>query len=71
MVHTPTGKPFSIDTKSLSNCDVRASWFDPVVGNYTTLDCTQCDAGLTTVREFAPPEALQAHLDWVLVLEVK
>lgn len=71
IVYSPTGQPFSIDTKSLSTCDVGASWFDPLVGNYTTLEYTQCDASSTTVREFTPPEALKAHVDWVLVLEVK
>lgn len=71
MVYTPTGQPFSIDTKSLNKCDVESSWFDPVVGTYRTVDYTHCNASSTTVRQFTPPEAPQAQVDWVLVLEAK
>ena len=63
MVYTPTGAPFSVETKSLKGCDITASWFDPLSGVYTKFDYAQCTDG--TVKKFAPPSAQ----DWTLVLE--
>lgn len=65
MVYTPTGLPFSI---SLIECDFGASWFDPLTGNYTTVEYLQCDNSSTTTRQFTPPKA---HVDWTLVLEAQ
>ncbi|EPS35558.1 hypothetical protein H072_11077 [Dactylellina haptotyla CBS 200.50] len=66
MVYTPTGKAFTIETKSLVGCDIKASWYDPLSGVYTAFAYTQC--GSTTVRKFTPPSAA-THSDWVLVLQ--
>lgn len=70
IVYTPTGKTFSIETKSLNICDVGASWFDPVLGTYAPLEYSQCNTSSSTVRKFTPPE-VESHVDWVLVLEAK
>lgn len=67
MVYTPTGKGFSIDTKSLKGCDVEASWYDTLAGEYTEIEYAQCD-GTGTIRAFTPPKT--GHPDWVLVLQV-
>ncbi|KAJ5094077.1 hypothetical protein N7456_009938 [Penicillium angulare] len=67
MVYTPTGLPFKINTSSLSSCKVQAQWFDPVAGNYSAFDYSQCgSSGMS--RTFSPP-LVDEHSDWVLVLE--
>ncbi|KAE8332162.1 hypothetical protein BDV39DRAFT_217203 [Aspergillus sergii] len=67
MVYTPTGEPFQIETKSLSSCDVEASWYDPLSGAYSKFDYTQCGDSVT-VKTFTPPTT-GGHADWVLVLD--
>ncbi|KAH9885641.1 hypothetical protein F4778DRAFT_759991 [Xylariomycetidae sp. FL2044] len=67
MVYTPIGRELSINTTSLSGCDIAASWFDPLTGLYDAFDYTQCgEVGAPGV--FVPPLS-SAHADWVLVLE--
>ncbi|ORY66157.1 uncharacterized protein BCR38DRAFT_456783 [Pseudomassariella vexata] len=68
MVYSPTGQNFSIDTRSLSGCEVQASWYDPVTGGYATFEYAQCD-GLGSLKQFIPPR-VDSHTDWVLVLEL-
>lgn len=68
IVYTPTGKPFSIDTQSLDACDIGASWVDPILGTYATLEYSQCNESSSAIRQFTPPTA-ETHVDWVLVLE--
>ena len=68
MVYTPTGLPFQVNTSSLSSCQVQASWYDPITGNYTTFDYSQCGSDGTS-QTFIPP-VVDDHIDWVLVLEV-
>ncbi|PSR80799.1 hypothetical protein BD289DRAFT_54814 [Coniella lustricola] len=66
MVYTPTGLPFEITTSSLVSCNVKASWLDPTIGNYTSFSYEQC--GDNTAYTFTPPLSSQ-HTDWTLVLE--
>ncbi|KAL5464838.1 hypothetical protein PMIN06_000998 [Paraphaeosphaeria minitans] len=65
MVYSPNAT-FTIETKSLKGCDIRASWFSPLTGEYTSMNYRQC--GTSTAHRFELPiEA--GHADWVLVLE--
>ena len=65
MVYLPNAR-FTIDTKNLRGCDIRAGWFSPVSGKYTPFDYTQC--GKSTVRQSILPVE-DGHLDWTLVVE--
>ncbi|KAI9172714.1 hypothetical protein HJFPF1_02226 [Paramyrothecium foliicola] len=67
MVYSPNST-ISIDTSSLKGCNVTASWFNPINGNYTPFDYKQCGCG--KVRQFQLPPA-EDHKDWTLVLETK
>ncbi|KAL4878745.1 hypothetical protein BJY04DRAFT_209055 [Aspergillus karnatakaensis] len=69
MVYTPTGEEFAIDTRGLKGCEVQASWFDPLSGEYSEFGYVQCERD-KGVRRFSPPRA-EGHQDWVLVLDVK
>lgn len=65
MVYSPNAT-FTIETKSLKGCDIKASWFSPLTGEYTPVNYTQC--GGSTVHRFELP-AVVGHSDWALVLE--
>lgn len=67
MVYTPTGKSFSLDTKTLSGCQIEASWYSPLDGTYTSFDFAN-GASSGTVRDFTPPTGAE-HADWLLVLQ--
>lgn len=67
MVYTATGDSFSMDTKNMRGCDVKATWYDPLSGNYTGMAYDQCENN-TSLRRFTPPKAGD-HEDWTLVLE--
>jgi len=66
MVYTPTGKAFSVETKSPQGCNFKGSWYDPITGSYAPFDYSQCSSG--SVRKFSPPSG-SGHNDWLLVLE--
>ena len=68
LVYTPTGKPFSVRTSSLrlNNKNLKASWFDPVSGIYTSYPFDEASMGSS--QTFTPPSN-SSHADWVLVLE--
>ncbi|KAJ7239082.1 hypothetical protein C8J57DRAFT_1565419 [Mycena rebaudengoi] len=71
MVYSPTGKPFAIDTASLTSCDeVQASWFDPLDGTYKTLEFVCHEGHGASVVMFTPPVE-DGHVDWTLALELK
>ena len=69
MVYTPTGEPFSIETKSLKGCKVKANWYNPLYGSYTAFDYSDVAGSSSgTVQKFTPPSG-SGHSDWLLVLE--
>jgi hypothetical protein len=68
MVYTPTGQPFKTNTSSLNSCQVKAKWYYPTTGEYTTFVYSQCESNGAS-RKFTPP-TVDGHADWVLVLEV-
>lgn len=62
VVYTPTGQPFQVKTSVLKG-KIKASWYDPTSGEYTTFN-----AGSGSTRTFTPPGDSD-HKDWALVLE--
>jgi hypothetical protein len=68
MVYTPTGKPFSIKTDTLSGRQVQANWFDPTNGSYTPFKYPMSSPNAAVM--FTPPSASD-HSDWLLVLETE
>ncbi|KAF2664135.1 hypothetical protein BT63DRAFT_460439 [Microthyrium microscopicum] len=66
MVYSPTGKPVTVETKSLSIGQVKASWYDPTNGTYSSFEYL---TGGSSQRLFSPPKST-THPDWVLILEV-
>ncbi|KAM0326210.1 hypothetical protein ACHAQA_006807 [Verticillium albo-atrum] len=67
MVYTPTAKPFTLDTRSIDGCDVTASWYDVLTGEYTKFEYEQCGED-KAARKFSPSTSA-GHPDWLLVLE--
>lgn len=65
MVYSPNST-ITIDTGSLTGCNVTASWFSPVSGEYTKFDYEQCTG--TGVRRFELPVG-DDHQDWALVFD--
>lgn len=63
IVYTPTGKPFEVKTSVLKSSKIKASWYDPTSGKYTTFS-----AGKGSTQTFTPPSSSD-HNDWALVLE--
>ncbi|KAF4930142.1 hypothetical protein CGCVW01_v001088 [Colletotrichum viniferum] len=65
MVYSPNST-ITIDTGSLTGCNVTASWLSPVSGEYTKFDYEQCNG--TGVRRFELPVE-DGHQDWALVFD--
>jgi len=64
IAYVPTGKPLRIHVGKLSGKGVKAHWFDPRKGEWTTIR----DIATTDVVEFKPPSQGEKN-DWVLVLD--
>jgi hypothetical protein len=69
MVYTPTGQPFTIDMSGLNGHNIKASWFNPCNGKYTTFSMDGVK-GSGKMKTFSPPKE-SSHTDWTLVLESK
>ncbi|KAL4759315.1 glycoside hydrolase family 140 protein [Aspergillus foveolatus] len=67
MVYTPTEQPFEITTTDLRSCNVSASWYDPLSGEYSPFQFERCSERKGS--QFFPPPTANGHSDWVLVLE--
>ncbi|KAI9690664.1 MAG: hypothetical protein M1820_009924 [Bogoriella megaspora] len=67
IVYTPTGKTFSVNTTSLGSKDIRANWYDPTSGVYTSFSFPAGSG--SSINAFTPPSNA-THVDWVLVLEM-
>ncbi|KAI8311556.1 hypothetical protein K4K61_012005 [Colletotrichum sp. SAR11_59] len=65
MVYSPNST-ITIDTGSLTGCNVTASWLSPVSGESTKFDYEQCTG--TGVRRFELPVE-DGHQDWALVFD--
>ncbi|KAF2014171.1 hypothetical protein BU24DRAFT_481590 [Aaosphaeria arxii CBS 175.79] len=65
LVFTPISVPFTISTTSLRSRRPKASWYNPLNGEYMVF---ALDGSLKSTETFTPPTAPD-HSDWVLVLE--
>ncbi|MDI3321147.1 glycoside hydrolase family 140 protein [Pinibacter soli] len=63
--YTYTGRTFSVNMGKISGAKVRASWYSPRDGKYTSVG-TFANKG---VQSFDPPGEQKDGNDWVLVLE--
>ncbi|KAL1597859.1 hypothetical protein SLS60_008346 [Paraconiothyrium brasiliense] len=64
MVYSPNAT-FTVETKSLNGCDIKASWFSPLTGEYTRVkNYTQC--GGSTVHRFELPLAEVARVQKII-----
>jgi len=64
MVYVPVGRPFSVRMSAIKGEKVRAWWFNPRMGDATSIG----EFDNTGERRFVPPNGGEA-LDWVLVLD--
>jgi hypothetical protein len=68
IVYLPTARYISVDLGRLTGPSVRATWYDPVSGNYTGDESARVPA--TGPHVFRPPSSRDSEdSDWVLVLE--
>jgi len=65
MIYTYTGKNFSVQLGKTDGDDVKASWFDPRTGKFTTIGEFENKG----IKEFNPPGEPANGNDWVLVLD--
>ncbi|QPH40232.1 glycoside hydrolase family 140 protein [Pedobacter endophyticus] len=65
MLYTYTGRNFSVQMGKVDSDDVKASWFDPRTGKFTTIGEFENKG----IKEFDPPGEPANGNDWVLVLD--
>jgi hypothetical protein len=67
IAYLPTGQPVQVDLRRISGRRVRAQWYDPTTGRYSTIHGSPVRR--TADRGFAPPGLNhEGDADWVLVL---
>ena len=65
IAYSYTGKPFTVQMGRISGSHVRAAWYDPRTGNFTSIGAF-ANRG---TRRFTPPGTPAPGNDWALVLD--